>query len=474
MLDIALIRSKPDWVKEQIEKLNDEGALARIDAIVDLDARRRETRTRIETAQAARNKLNRAMGALRGNKRMKDGEKANRAQLAAAALGAEDYERASRLMNGAEPATHDQHAEMKAAFDELIRELRIMGDEIGEGFRRIEAIEAELKENMLWLPNLPHESVPVFESEDDNIPGPMQGSLREFDFEPKPHWELGPALDIIDFERGVKLSGSRYYTLKGWGARLQRALISFFLDAARENGYTEVYVPNIVHGEMLYGAAQFPKFQDTVFSLADEEKYLIPTAEVGIANLHRDEILEEACLPLQYAAHSPCFRSEKASAGRDVRGIKRVHQFEKVEMFKFATPETSYTELEAMTRQAEAICAALDIPYRRLEIVTGDLGFSATKKYDIEMWSPGCGEWLEVSSCSNTEAFQARRAMLRYYPSGTRKTRYLHTLNGSGLATPRVMIAIMENNQQADGSIMIPEALRPYLGGAERIEAIKN
>ena len=474
MLDIALIRSKPDWVKEQIQKLNDEGALARIDAIVDLDARRRETRTRIETAQAARNKLNRAMGALRGNKRMTDEEKANRAQLAAAALGAEDYEQASRLMAGAEPATHDKHAEMKAAFDELIRELRIMGDEIGEGFRRIEAIEAELKENMLWLPNLPHESVPVFESEDGNIPGPMQGSLREFDFEPKPHWELGPALDIIDFERGVKLSGSRYYTLKGWGARLQRALISFFLDAARENGYTEVYVPNIVHGEMLYGAAQFPKFQDTVFALADEAKYLIPTAEVGIANLHRDEILEEARLPLHYVAHSPCFRSEKASAGRDVRGIKRVHQFEKVEMFKFAAPETSYTELETMTRQAEAICAALEIPYRRLEIVTGDLGFSATKKYDIEMWSPGCGEWLEVSSCSNTEAFQARRAMLRYYPSGTRKTRYLHTLNGSGLATPRVMIAIMENNQQADGSIMIPEALRPYLGGAERIEAIKN
>ena len=474
MLDIALIRSKPDWVKVQIEKLNDEGALARIDGIVDLDARRRETRTRIETAQAARNKLNRAMGALRGNKRMTDKEKANRAQLAAAALGAEDYERASRLMDGAEPATHDEHAEMKAAFDELIRELRIMGDEIGEGFRRIEAIEAELKENMLWIPNLPHESVPVFESEDDNIPRPMQGSLREFDFEPEPHWELGPALGIIDFERGVKLSGSRYYTLKGWGARLQRALIGFFLDAARENGYTEVYLPNIVHGEMLFGAAQFPKFQDTVFALADEEKYLIPTAEVGIANLHRDEILEEACLPLQYVAHSPCFRSEKASAGRDVRGIKRVHQFEKVEMFKFATPETSYAELETMTRQAEAICAALDIPYRRLEIVTGDLGFSATKKYDIEMWSPGCGEWLEVSSCSNTEAFQARRAMLRYYPSGTRKTRYLHTLNGSGLATPRVMIAIMENYQQADGSIMIPDALRPYLGGAERIEAIKS
>ena len=469
MLDIALIRSKPDWVKEEIAKLHDEGALERIDAIVALDARRRELRTRIETEQAERNKLNRAMGKLRGDKGMSDAEKANRAQAAAAALGARDFDRASGLMDGSMAATHDEHAGLKRAFDELIRELRIMGDEIGAGFDQVESIENELQENMLWIPNLPHASVPVADSEDDNIPGPMQGSLREFDFEPKPHWELGPALDIIDFERGVKLSGSRYYTLKGWGARLQRALISFFLDAARANGFTEVYLPYIVHADMLYGAAQFPKFQDTVYGLADEGKFLIPTAEVAIANLHRDEILEEAELPLRYVAHSPCFRSEKASAGRDVRGIKRVHQFEKVEMFAFTRPETSYDELETITEQAEAICAQLDIPYRRLEIVTGDLGFSATKKYDIEMWSPGCGEWLEVSSCSNTETFQARRAMLRYYPSGTRKSRYLHTLNGSGLATPRVMIAIMENYQQADGSILIPDVLRPYMGGAEAI-----
>ena len=469
MLDIALIRAKPEWVKEQIEKLYDEAALARIDAIVELDARRRETRTQTETAQAARNRLNRAMGKLRGNKDMSNAEKANRAQLAAAALSAGDFEGAGRLLDGSLPAARDENADSKAAFDELIGELRAMGDAIDAGFQRINSIEAELGENMLWIPNLPHASVPVADSEDENIPGPMRGNLREFDFEPKPHWELGPALDIIDFERGVKLAGSRYYTLKGWGARLQRALISFFLDEARANGFTEVYVPYIVHGEMLYGAAQFPKFQDTVFALADEEKYLIPTAEVGIANLHRDEILEEADLPLHYAAHSPCFRSEKASAGRDVRGIKRVHQFEKVEMFKFTTPETSYDELETMTRQAEAICAKLEIPYRRLEIVTGDLGFSATKKYDIEMWAPGCEEWLEVSSCSNTEDFQARRAMLRYYPSGTRKSRYLHTLNGSGLATPRVMIAIMENYQRSDGSIVIPEVLQPYLGGAEVI-----
>ena len=471
MLDIALIRRKPDWVKEQIAKLNDEGAVARIDKIVKLDIERRDTRTRIETAQAARNRLNRAMGKLRGAKAMTDEEKAERAQAASAAIGGADYERASQLMDGSADVGVIEVIDFKSAFDELIRELRLLGDEIGQGFRRIESLEADLREQMLWLPNLPHASVPVAESEESNAPRQPVGSFREFDFQPKPHWELGPALGIIDFERGVKLAGSRYYVLAGWGARLQRALISFFLDCARANGYTELYTPYIVPGDMLYGSAQFPKFQDTVYGLADEDKFLIPTSEVAIVNLHRDEILEEAELPLNYAAHTPCFRSEKASAGRDVRGIKRVHQFEKVEMIKFTRPETSYDELETMTEQAEAICAQLDIPYRRLEIVSGDLGFSASKKYDVEMWSPGCEEWLEVSSCSNTEAFQARRAMLRYYPAGTRKSRYLHTLNGSGLATPRVMIAIMENYQRADGSIEIPEALRPYLGGADVIAA---
>ena len=471
MLDIALIRQKPDWVKEQIAKLNDEGAVARIDTIVSLDKERREARTRIETAQAARNKLNRAMGKLRGNRTMADEEKATRAQAAREAIAGADYESASGIMDGSAAESAGEAIDLKLAFDELIRELRKMGEGIDAGFGQIESLEADLQAQMLWIPNLPHESVPVADSEDANVPRQPVGTFREFDFDPKPHWELGPALGIIDFERGVKLSGSRYYVLAGWGARLQRALISFFLDCARANGYTELYTPYIVHSDMLYGSAQFPKFQDTVYGLADEDKYLLPTAEVAIANLRRDEILEESDLPLNYAAHTPCFRSEKASAGRDVRGIKRVHQFEKVEMFKFTTPETSYAELETMTEQAEAICAKLDVPYRRLEIVTGDLGFSATKKYDIEMWSPGCEEWLEVSSCSNTETFQARRAMLRYYPAGTRKSRYLHTLNGSGLATPRVMIAIMENYQRADGSIEIPDVLRPYLGGADVIEA---
>jgi seryl-tRNA synthetase len=469
MLDIALIREKPEWVKEQLAKLNDEAAVARIDKIVELDEKRRDIRTRTEGAQASRNKLNKAMGKLRGNKQMDEAEKATRAQQATVALVADDYDQASQLMDGSLAVEPLGEYDVKAAFDGLIAELKNMGTKIDAGFNEAKEIEAELTENMYWVPNMPHESVPVFDSEEHNIAHEPVGTFREFDFEPKPHWDLGPELDIIDFERGVKLAGTRHYVLKGWGARLQRALISFFLDTARENGFTEVYVPYMVYGDMLYGSAQFPKFMDTVYGLSEDNKFMLPTAEVAITNLHRDEILEEADLPLHYVGHTPCFRSEKASAGRDVRGIKRVHQFEKVEMYAFTTPDESYETLEKMTAYAEGICAKLNIPYRRLEIVTGDLGFSASKKYDVEMWSPGTEEWLEVSSCSNTEDFQARRAMVRYYPQGTKKSQFVHTLNGSGLATPRVMIAIMENYQQADGSVIIPEALRPYLGGAERI-----
>lgn len=464
MLDIAQIREKPDWVKEQLSKLYDETALARIDKVLQLDAQRRALRTRTESAQAARNSLNRAMGKLRGDRTMPDAEKMARARAAASALRQQDFEAARGLMDGSQPAPAGDSARPDSAYAELIAGLKAIGRAIDEGYAQAKVIESELEDNMLWLPNLPHPSVPVQESEDSNVARAPIGEFREFDFEPKPHWELGPALGIIDFKRGVKLAGSRFFILSGWGARLQRALISFFLDCAQANGFREVYVPYLVQGDMLYGSAQFPKFHDTVFQLAQQERYLLPTAEVAITNMHRDEILQEADLPLNYVAHSPCFRSEKASAGRDVRGIKRVHQFEKVEMYKFTTPETSYEELETMTGYAERICSQLEIPYRRLEIVSGDLGFSATKKYDIEMWSPGCQEWLEVSSCSNTEAFQARRAKVRYYPAGSRKTRFVHTLNGSGLATPRVIIAILENNQQADGSVIVPGALRPYLG----------
>lgn len=464
MIDIALIREKPDWVKEQMHKLNDSAAAARIDAIVALDQRRRALLSESETLQAARNKLNKNVGRVRGDKSLDDAARAARAAHAAALITAGDYDTAGAVMVG-EQAADSTDQPVDQAVGAMMEALGAMGARVELLTDEVKQVEAELDENLLWLPNIPHESTPVADSEEANIAHTPEGEFFEFDFQPKPHWDLGPELDIIDFERGVKISGSRFYVLKGMGARLQRALISFFLDMARQKGFTEMYVPYLVQTQDLYGSAQFPKFQDTVYSDPDADLYLIPTAEVAITNFHRDEILDESQLPLYYVAHTPCFRREKTSAGRDVRGIKRVHQFEKVEMYKFTTPETSYDELESLTEAASDILRALKLPFRRLEIVTGDLGFSATKKYDLEVYSPGCDEWLEVSSCSNTEAFQARRANIRYRPEGGKKNQFVHTLNGSGLATPRVMIAIMENYQQADGSVVIPEVLRPYLGG---------
>jgi seryl-tRNA synthetase len=316
---------------------------------------------------------------------------------------------------------------------------------------------------MLWVPNIPHQSVPDGPDDSHNINHPPQGVPRpEFDFEPKAHWDLGPALGIIDFERGVRLSGSRFYVLKGVGARLQRALIQFMLNMhVNEHGYTEIYPPFMVRSEMFVGAAQLPKFADNIYRDAEEDFMWLGTAEIALTNLHRDEILDEADLPINYVAYTPCFRREKMSAGRDVRGIKRGHQFDKVEMYKFTTPDQSYAALEELVRQASDVCEALQLPYRKVEMVTGDLGFAAAKKYDLEVWAAGCQEWLEVSSCSNCEDFQARRANVRYRPEGGGKVQFAHTLNGSGLALPRIMIAVIENNQQADGSIVVPEVLRP-------------
>ncbi len=470
MLDINLIREKPEWVKEQIAKLNDAPALARIDIILDLDKQRRALLSESEAIQAARNKLNKGVGKLRGDKQTPDGMKAAMARHIALAIREGEYDEAIHVIEGSgsinAPRKDDS---VNEAMDEMMTALKAMGERVEAINDQLRGIDANLTENMYWVPNMPHESVPVFDSEEHNIPWTPEGPERTYDFEPKPHWELGPELGIIDFERGVKLAGSRAYVLKGWGARLQRALISFYLDMAREKGFTQVNVPYFVKEDMLYGAAQFPKFKDVVYFDPDAEVYMLPTAEVAITNLHRDEILDEAQLPLYYVAHTPCFRREKTSAGRDVRGIKRVHQFEKVEMYKFTTPETSYAELESLTDAACDICRKLGLRFRRLEIVTGDLGFAAAKKYDVEVWSPGCKEWLEVSSCSNDEAFQARRANLKYRPTEGKKSQFMHTLNGSGLADTRVIIAILENYQQADGSVIIPEALRPYMGGADRI-----
>lgn len=474
MLDITLIREKPEWVKEQLARLNDEAAVTRIDTILDLDRRRRALLTEVEAIKANRNQLNKQMGQFRGSKKLAPAEIVGGARRAIEALHAGNMEAA--LVALAQPTTHptqagDSPEAVQAALDELTTALKGLGDRVSHLDAEIRQIEADLNEAMLWVPNLPHESVPPGMSEADNIPWPVQGNMRQYDFTPLPHWELGPALDIIDFERGVKLAGTRFYLLKGMGARLYRAMIMWLLDVhTTQHGFTEIYPPFMVHEAMMVGAAQFPKFRDVVYFDAESELYMLPTAEVALTNMYRDEILDEEQLPLHYVAHTPCFRREKMSAGRDVRGIKRVHQFEKVELYKFTAPETSYAELETLAKAAENVCRMLQIPYRRLEIVTGDLGFAAAKKYDIEMWAPGCGEWLEVSSCSNTGDFQARRANVRYRPAGGGKPRFVHTLNGSGLGMVRALIAVLETYQQRDGSVVVPDVLRPYLGGLEVIE----
>jgi seryl-tRNA synthetase len=315
------------------------------------------------------------------------------------------------------------------------------------------------------VPNIPQSSVPVGKDENDNIVVRSWGEPKEFDFKPAPHWKLGETLGIIDFERGVKLSGSRFYVLKGLGARLQRAIISFMLDLhTTEHGYQEIYPPFMVKRECMVGSGNLPKFADNLYHDTEDDLWFVPTAEVPLTNMHRDEIIMPGKLPIYYVAYTACFRREKMSAGKDTRGIKRGHQFDKVELYKFTEPDSSNDELEKMVANAEAVCQKLGLPYRVKELCTADLGFASTKSYDIEMWAPGCGEWLEVSSISNCGDFQARRANIRYRPSPEAKPQFVHTLNGSGLALPRVMIAIMENYQQADGSIKVPEVLQAFVG----------
>ncbi|MHB8625444.1 MAG: serine--tRNA ligase [Aggregatilineales bacterium] len=469
MIDIALIRERPEWVKQQLRNLQDEPAVARIDRILELDKQRRALLHESETSKAVLNKLNKAVGNLRGNRTLPPESKAWAATAALKAIEDDDFARAVAVLS--QPSADDTtDGDPNAALNALSDGLRTLSDRVEHLDKEAENAAAELHEHMLWIPNMPHPSVKVGKDDAENIVYPHEGELRQFDFTPKAHWDLGPALDIIDFERGTKLSGSRFYVLKGMGARLQRALVNFFLDLHRtRHGFTEVYTPFLVKEEMLIGAAQFPKFRDVVYSDPEAELYLLPTAEVSITNLHRDEVLERDQLPLYYMANSPCWRWERTSAGRDVRGIKRVHQFQKVEMYKFVTPENSYAELESLVEAASDVCRALKLPFRRIEQVTGDLGFAAAKKYDLEMFAPGCDEWLEVSSCSNCEAFQARRAAIRYKPAPNAKPEYVHTLNGSGLALPRTIIAILENYQQADGSVVIPDVLRPYLGDLDVI-----
>ncbi|HEX74774.1 MAG TPA: serine--tRNA ligase [Dehalococcoidia bacterium] len=329
----------------------------------------------------------------------------------------------------------------------------------------VRSLDKQLEELLLQVPNIPHPSVPVGKDERDNLIIRSWGELPSFDFQLAPHWKLGESLGIIDFERGVKLSGTRFYVLNGLGARLQRALISFMIDLhTSEHGYNEVYPPFMVKRECMVGSGNLPKFADNLYHDEEDDLWFVPTAEVPITNLHRDEIIPPGILPLYYVAYTACFRREKMSAGKDSRGIKRGHQFDKVELYKLTEPLASDQDLEKLVNDAEQVCQKLGLPYRVLQLCTADLGFASTKSYDIEMWAPGCGEWLEVSSCSNCGDFQARRANIRYRPSPDAKPQFVHTLNGSGLALPRVLIAIMENYQQADGSILIPEVLQPYVG----------
>ncbi len=351
----------------------------------------------------------------------------------------------------------------------LKEEVRLINEQIAAEDAHLAQVEAELEHLLLTIPNMPHESVPVGADETDNVEVRRRGTPPAFDFEPIAHWDLGPALGVIDFERGVKLAKSRFVVLGNDGARLNRALVNFMLDEHAKRGYTEWALPALANEETLTGTGQLPKFEDDLFKTS-EGLYLIPTAEVQLTNLHRGEVLEADALPLRYCAYTPCFREEAGSAGRDTRGMIRVHQFDKVELVKITTPETSFDELEGMVGDAEHILDALGLAYRTVVLCTGDMGFSAAKTYDIEVWLPSYGDYKEISSCSDCTDFQARRAAIKYRGGGFKGSRLAHTLNGSGLAVGRTLVAVLENYQRADGSVLIPEALRPYMGGQEVIE----
>jgi len=344
---------------------------------------------------------------------------------------------------------------------------RRLRDQIHDLEETVNAADTDLRALLLQVPNIPQPSVPIGDDEAANDVIRSAGEIPEFAFTPKPHWDIGEALDIIDFERGAKLSGSRFYVLKGPGARLQHGLINFMLERhTRDHGYTEIYPPFMVKQECLYVSSNLPKFADNLYHDAEEDYWFVPTAEVPLTNLHRDEIIAPGVLPLHYAGYTACFRREKMSAGKDTRGIKRGHQFDKVELYKFCAPENSNDELETMTADAERICTLLGLPLRVVALCTAEIGFASSKSYDIEVWAPGIEEWLEVSSCSNCLDFQARRGNIRYRPDTESKPAYVHTLNGSGLALPRILIALLENYQQADGSVRIPEVLQDFMGAS--------
>ncbi len=422
MLAIRTIRENPDRVRKA---LADRGADVDLDRLLELDARRREILQDLEALRGRRNQVSKDVGRIK--------------------------------REGGDPSA-------------LMAEMREVGS-------RIKALEAELREVepgldaiLMQIPNIPHASVPVGRTEEDNKVVRTWGEPPDLGFEPLPHWEIGERLGILDFERAAKITGARFVVLLGLGSRLERALIQFMLDLhTAEHGYEEVWPPFMVNSRAMTGTGQLPKFEEDLFHVSGTDYYLVPTAEVPVTNLHADEILREEDLPVRYTAYTPCFRAEAGAYGKDTRGMIRQHQFDKVELVKFAHPEASYEELESLTRNAEEVLRRLGLPYRVVTLCTGDLGFSSAKTYDIEVWIPSQGVYREISSCSNFEDFQARRANIRFRPKGGKGTRLVHTLNGSGLAVGRTLVAILENFQQEDGSVLIPEALRPYMG-VDRIE----
>lgn len=421
MLDLALIREQPDLLRQALKDRQMDPSV--VDEIQTLDEKRRALLNEVEQLKAQRNNVSREIS------RMKD------------------------------------PAERQAKIDEM----RVVGDRITALDEQVRLVDNDLRNLVASIPNYPDPATPYGTGEHENVVMRQEGEIPAFDFQPQPHWDLGPRLGILNFDQGVKITGSRFYVLSGAGARLQRALIAWMLDLHARQGYTEKYTPFMVRGETLFASGQLPKFVDNLYKDHEEDLWMVPTAEVALNGLHMGDILEEAVLPLRYTAYTPCFRREKMSAGRDVRGIKRGHQFDKVEMFIFCKPEDSYRELEKMLADAEDTCRGLGLTYRVVQLCTGDLGFGARITYDLEVWAPGCGEWLEVSSVSLVGDFQPRRANIKFRPSEGGKTQLVHTLNGSGLGMPRTLIAVLENYQQADGSIRVPDVLKPWMGGLDVI-----
>ncbi len=423
MLDIKRIRMNSEEIKKALEKRHGDYP---IDKVLELDEKRRMILMEVEEKKAKQNQVSKEIPKLK-----KEGKDVK----------------------------------------EVLEEMKNLSDEVKELDVEVKEIDVSLKELLLNIPNTPHETVVEGLSDEDNVEIRKFGEPTEFDFEPKAHWDLGTDLGILDFERASKITGTRFSLFKGLGAKLERAIISFMLDLhTSEHGYMEMLTPFMVNRDSMIGTGQLPKFEEDMFHLPSKDYFLVPTAEVPLTNLHRDEILEEKDLPVYYTGYTPCFRQEAGAAGRDTRGLIRNHQFDKVELVKLSKPEDSYEELEKLTNNAEEVLKRLNIPYRVVMLSTGDLGFSSAKTYDIEVWMPSYGRYVEISSCSNFEDFQARRANLRFRRQDTGKVEYVHTLNGSGLAVGRTFAAILENYQQEDGTIKIPEVLKPYLNNLDRIK----